>query len=162
MGHVAANQQGRDRSSPATGVTVTGMADDSPVFFGIHLTVADIQASADFYRRIGLELPDSSGIGEHVEIDLGGGVHLALSTELVTRMYDPGWRSPALPPSSALQFQLPSREAVDVMFMQLTAAGYHGHLPPIDAFWGNRYTEVDDPDGNIVGFHSPTDRTRIS
>jgi uncharacterized glyoxalase superfamily protein PhnB len=138
------------------------MSGSTPVFFGIHITVADIQASADFYRRIGLPLPDSSGIGEHVEIDLGHGVHLALSTELVARMYDPDWRSPSVPPGSAMQFQLASRDAVDEMYRALTAAGYHGHWAPIDAFWGNRYAEVDDPDGTIVGFHSPTDPNRAT
>jgi uncharacterized glyoxalase superfamily protein PhnB len=43
------------------------------------------------------------------------------------------------------------------MYAVLTAAGYHGHLAPVDAFWGNRYAEVDDPDGTIVGFHSGPD-----
>ena len=63
-------------------------------FIGIHLAVADIGASAAFYRMLGLELPDDAELGEHVEIDLGGGAHLALSTERVVRMYDPGWRAP--------------------------------------------------------------------
>ena len=132
--------------------------DSPPVFIGVHITVADLEASADFYRRVGLTLPDASGLAEHVEIDLGHGVHLALSTEFVARMYDPDWRPPSLPPGSALQFQLASREAVDEMYAELTMAGYHGHLAPIDAFWGNRYAEVDDPDGTIVGFHGPTER----
>lgn len=136
------------------------MSESQLVFVGVHIAVADIVASAEFYRRIGLPVPDSSGIAEHVEIDLGHGVHLALSTQLVARMYDPGWRSPSAPPASALQFQLGSREAVDQMYEALTGAGHHGHLAPIDAFWGNRYAEVDDPDGTIVGFHSPTDPNR--
>lgn len=130
-------------------------------FIGVHLAVDDMKASAAFYRMVGLAMPADSELGDHVEVDVGGGAHLALSTERVVRMYDPGWRLPLGPPAAALQFQLESREAVDTLFGELTAAGYHGHLPPIDAFWGNRYAEVDDPDGNIVGFHSPTDpRTR--
>ena len=131
-----------------------------PNFIGVHLAVDDLKAAAAFYRMIGLSLPDESELEDHVEIDLGSGTHLALSTELVVRMYDPGWRAPQKPPAGALQFQLESREAVDTLFAELTAAGYHGHLPPIDAFWGNRYAEVDDPDRNIVGFHSPTDPNR--
>jgi len=138
------------------------VSDSPPVFIGMHITVADLQATAEFYRRVGLPLPDSSGLGEHVEIDLGNGVHLALSTEFVARMYDPRWRRPSVPPGSALQFRLGSRDAVDEMYAALTSAGYHGHLAPIDAFWGNRYAEVDDPDGTIVGFHSPTDPTHVS
>lgn len=129
----------------------------TPNFIGVHLAVEDMQASAAFYRMVGLTLPGDSDLGDHVEIDLGAGTHLALSSERVVRMYDPGWRLPLRPPGAALQFQVDSRDGVDALFAELTAAGYHGHLSPIDAFWGNRYAEVDDPDGNIVGFHSPTD-----
>jgi uncharacterized glyoxalase superfamily protein PhnB len=107
-------------------------------------------------------VPEPVGGGTHAEIDLGSGVHLALSTPEVTRMYDAGWREPQVPPAGALQFQLTSRDAVDALFAELVDAGYHGHLPPVDAFWGNRYAEVDDPDGNIVGFHSPTDSSMRS
>ena len=124
-----------------------------PNFFGVHLAVADINASASFYRLIGLPVPDDSELGEHAEIDLGGGSHLALSTERVVRMYDAGWEPARGPQAAVIQFQLASRDAVDAMFGQLTTAGHHGHLPPVDAFWGARYAEVDDPDGNTVGFH---------
>ncbi|HEX5588553.1 MAG TPA: VOC family protein [Acidimicrobiia bacterium] len=125
-------------------------------FVGVHLTVADMAASVAFYRRIGLDVPEPVGGGTHVEIDLGHGNRLALSTVEVTRMYDPGWREPSRPPAGALQFDLPSREAVDALYDDLVDAGHHGHLAPVDAFWGNRYAEVDDPDGNIVGFHGLT------
>jgi uncharacterized glyoxalase superfamily protein PhnB len=125
-------------------------------FVGVHLTVSDMAASVAFYRRIGLDVPEPVGGGTHVEIDLGNGCRLALSTVEVTLMYDPGWREPTRPPAGALQFNLSSRDAVDALFAELVGAGYHGHLAPIDAFWGNRYAEVDDPDGNIVGFHGVT------
>jgi uncharacterized glyoxalase superfamily protein PhnB len=39
------------------------------------------------------------------------------------------------------------------MHATLTAAGHSSHLAPFDAFWGKRYCEVIDPDGNVVGFH---------
>ena len=72
-------------------------------------------------------------------------------------MYDDAWRGLSPSTASVLQLRLFSREAVDDMYAALTSAGYHGHLAPIDAFWGNRYCEVDDADGHTVGFHSPTD-----
>jgi uncharacterized glyoxalase superfamily protein PhnB len=53
----------------------------------------------------------------------------------------------------ALQFDLASRAEVDEMHARLTGAGHASHLAPIDAFWGARYCEVSDPDGNVVGFH---------
>ena len=133
------------------------MNDIQPSFIGVHLTVADVKASVDFYRLIGLSLPELSEFDEHVEIDLGRGRHLALSNERIARRYDPAWRAPSGQTASALQFQVDSREAVDHLYKKVIAAGYHAHLAPVDAFWGNLYAEVDDPDGNIVGFHSPTD-----
>jgi len=125
-------------------------------FIGVHLTVKDMSVAVEFYRRIGLDVGEPAG-GSHVEIDVGSGVHIALSTVELTRSYDPGWREPNLPPGSVLQFRVGSRAAVDALYQELTEAGYHGHLPPFDAFWGNRYAEVDDPDGHVVGFHSPRD-----
>jgi uncharacterized glyoxalase superfamily protein PhnB len=132
------------------------------IFMGVHLTVADMKAALDFYRRIGLAVLDGADGQVHAQIDVGDGQALEFSTVALTRAYDPGWRDPSLPPASALQFRLTSREAVDELYADLTAAGYHGHLAPFDAFWGARYAEVDDPDGNIVGFHSPRDPTKHS
>ena len=37
------------------------------------------------------------------------------------------------------------------------AAGHRGHLEPFDAFWGQRYATVLDPDGNGVDLYAPLD-----
>lgn len=126
-----------------------------PAFLGLHLTVENMAAALDFYRRIGLHVPAGSDAAPHVELDLGNGMHLALSNLEITRAYDPGWRTPSGAPRGALQFGLASPSAVDALYAALVSAGYAGHLAPIDAFWGDRYAEVDDADGNRVGFHSP-------
>jgi uncharacterized glyoxalase superfamily protein PhnB len=39
---------------------------------------------------------------------------------------------------------------VDSLYAELTGAGYEGHLAPWDAFWGQRYAVLRDPDGNDV------------
>jgi len=128
-------------------------------FIGVHLAVADMAQAMDFYRRAGLSVPDGAQSGGHVELDVGGGVHLAFSTPPVVAMYDSAWRGPSPSTASVLQLRLATRRAVDDMYAELTGAGYHGHLAPVDAFWGNRYCEVDDADGHTVGFHSPTDES---
>lgn len=132
----------------------------SSTFIGVHLAVADMGKAMDFYRRAGLPVPDGAESNEHVQIEVGGAVHLAFSTPAVVAMYDSAWRGPAPSTATVLQVQLATRRAVDDMYTSLTSAGYHGHLAPIDAFWGNRYCEVDDGDGHTVGFHSPTDPSR--
>jgi hypothetical protein len=35
--------------------------------------------------------------------------------------------------------------------------GYEGHKPPWDAFWGQRYAVIRDPDGNTVDLFAPSD-----
>ena len=52
-------------------------------------------------------------------------------------------------------FKLPSSEAVDALYADLTGAGYRGQQAPCDAFWGPRYAVVEDPDGNPVGLMGP-------
>ena len=126
-------------------------------FIGIHAAVADMAKAVDSYRRAGLPVPEGAEAGGHVEIDLGGGTHLAFSTPTVVTLYDYAWRGPSPSTTSVQQLQLRTRDADDEMYSALTSAGYHGHLAPVDAFWGNRYCEVDDADGHTVGFHSPTD-----
>ena len=42
-------------------------------------------------------------------------------------------------------FNVPSREAVDRIYGELTGAGYVAQQPPYDAFWGARYAVVETP-----------------
>ncbi|MEZ0293214.1 MAG: VOC family protein [Solirubrobacteraceae bacterium] len=54
----------------------------------------------------------------------------------------------------------PTRDAVDALHADLTAAGHPSRQRPYDAFWGARYAIVEDPDGNPVGLMSPSDDAR--
>lgn len=130
------------------------MTDVRPAFSGIHIFARDVGASIAFYRLIGLDLPDSP---HHTVAQLSTGATLAIGSHELTRGYDPGWQAPRGGAPNALQFDLPSRDAVDALYGRLTAAGYRGELAPMDAFWGSRSAVVEDPDGNLVGFHSPRD-----
>jgi catechol 2,3-dioxygenase-like lactoylglutathione lyase family enzyme len=125
-----------------------------PEFIGLHFWAGDLSRTVDFYRMIGIDVPSPDG--GFASITLGNGVNLAFGSDELTRSYDERFAAPARDKSAAaLQFRFGSREEVDAMYARLTDAGYRGHLAPIDAFWGARYCEVLDPDGNAVGFHSP-------
>jgi hypothetical protein len=60
----------------------------------------------------------------------------------------------------AIGFSLPTREAVDERYAELTSAGHAGRRPPFDAFWGARWAVVADPDRNDIGLMSPIDESR--
>lgn len=116
----------------------------------IGLVVADMSRSLSFYRRLGLDFPEGAESEPHVEASLPGGLRLLLDTVETIRSFDPGWRPPSGGPRSALAFACDSPAEVDKVYADLVAAGYEGHKEPWDAFWGQRYAMVHDPDGNGV------------
>jgi uncharacterized glyoxalase superfamily protein PhnB len=74
--------------------------------------------------------------------------------------WNAGWRGQPGATRNVIGFALPSRQAVDDVYADLTGAGYAAQQPPYDAFWGARYAVVEDPDGNPVGLMSPVDPAR--
>jgi uncharacterized glyoxalase superfamily protein PhnB len=129
-----------------------------PELTGVYLFVRDMEAAVAFYERLGLTITRA---GPHfASAQQASGLAISFGTAELTRGYDPNWREPAGPGTNTLNFTLDSRDAVDAMYAELVAAGYSAHLPPIDAFWGSRFAIVDDPDGNVVGLHSPVDPDR--
>lgn len=116
----------------------------------IGLVVADMPASLAFYRRLGLDLPAAADAEPHVEVTLPGGLRLAWDNEDTIKSFDPSWTAPANGHRMNLAFLCDSPADVDKLYGELTEAGYAGHLKPWDAFWGQRYAVVHDPDGNPV------------
>jgi uncharacterized glyoxalase superfamily protein PhnB len=116
----------------------------------VELVVSDMAAALAFYRRLGIDAPPEADTAPHVEVDLGGGLRLAFDTEATIRSFDPSWTRPTGGPRSALAFACDSPAEVDATYASLVEAGYHGELEPWDAFWGQRYATVQDPDGGSV------------
>ncbi|MFI9819428.1 VOC family protein [Streptomyces sp. NPDC052013] len=124
-------------------------------FDAIGLVVSDMAASVTFYRRLGLTFPEGAEQQGHVEADLPGGLRLLLDTEEVVRSFHPGWKPPADGGRTSLALRCDSPDEVDALYAELTAAGHHGELKPWDAFWGQRYASLLDPDGNGVDLFAP-------
>jgi catechol 2,3-dioxygenase-like lactoylglutathione lyase family enzyme len=116
----------------------------------IGLVVADLAASLEFYRRLGLEFGEDAG--GHTEAALPGGFRLTLDTEAVVRSFHPHWEG--RPGRIGLAFGCDRPAEVDEIFEDLTSAGYRGELKPFDAFWGQRYATVLDPDGNGIDLYA--------
>jgi catechol 2,3-dioxygenase-like lactoylglutathione lyase family enzyme len=121
----------------------------------IGLVVADMARSLDFYRHLGVDAPADAGDQPHVEAPLPGGLRMAWDTEATIRSYDPGWSPVPGAPRTGLAFFCDGPQEVDAVYAELLAAGYEGHLAPWDAFWGQRYAVVRDPDGNDVSLFAP-------
>ncbi|HEY6423663.1 MAG TPA: VOC family protein [Pseudonocardiaceae bacterium] len=121
----------------------------------IELVVADMAASLAFYRRLGLDIPADADAAPHVEFALPGGLRLAWDTEDTIRSFAPDWKAGNGGHRTSLAFRLPDPAAVDAAYAELTAAGYHGEHPPWDAFWGQRFAVVHDPDTLTVDLFAP-------
>ena len=123
----------------------------------VGMVVTDMAATLAFYRRLGLEIPEGAEneLHGHVEATLPGGLRLAWDTVEVIRSFDPEWQPPAGGHRMSLAFLCDSPADVDERFRELVGAGYRAHKEPWDAFWGQRYAEVLDPDGNVVDLFAP-------
>jgi catechol 2,3-dioxygenase-like lactoylglutathione lyase family enzyme len=137
------------------------VAKEQPAFNLVSIVVKDMEASVAFYRRLGLEIPDADPAWDdvHRSAKMPDGIGLDLDTVDFAPKWDKGWPGG---PGVVLGFHAGSRDAVDRIYADLTAAGYKGQQPPWDAFWGARYAVVEDPDGNAVGLMSDIDPSRRS
>jgi uncharacterized glyoxalase superfamily protein PhnB len=121
----------------------------------IGLVVDDMERSLAFYRLLGLEIPPDAVADDHAEAALPGGMRLMWDTAESIKSFDPGWTPPSGGQRIGLAFLCDSPADVDRIYSELVAAGYEGHREPWDAFWGQRYSTVHDPDGNGVDLFAP-------
>jgi len=119
----------------------------------VGIVVGDMAAAIAFYRRLGLDFPDDTEGHGHVEATAGG-IRVALDSEETIRSFDPDWESGGAG-RIGLAFLCDSPAEVDSLYRELLDAGYEGHREPWDAFWGQRYAQVRDPDGNGVDLFAP-------
>lgn len=121
----------------------------------IGIVVRDMAASLAFYRALGVPIADDQDDAPHVDATVDGGVALAWDTVETIRSFDPDYQPASGGHRIALAFVQQSPAEVDAAYAALVAAGHEGHVPPFDAFWGQRYATVLDPDGNAVDLFAP-------
>jgi uncharacterized glyoxalase superfamily protein PhnB len=121
----------------------------------IGIVVQDMKRSLDFYRALGLVIQADQDGERHVEVVLANGLRLAWDTVAVVRSFDLEWQSPSGGHRISLDWLCDSVASVDAVYQELAAKGYQGYTPPFDAFWGQRYALVKDPDGNKIALFAP-------
>lgn len=134
------------------GHNVVGM---TPKFDLIGMVVADMGKALAFYRRLGFDIPAQADDEPHVEVTLPNGLRMAWDTVETIRSFDPDWTPPQGGSRTGFAFLCDNPAEVDRMYASLVEAGYQGHKAPWDAFWGQRYAIVLDPDGNGVDMFAP-------
>lgn len=119
-------------------------------FRGTGIITDDLARSLAFYRLLGLQFPDDAEKQPHVEYALPGGMALMWDPVETIHSFEPDWSPGTGNPRFALAFVCASPAEVDEIYARIVGAGHHGHKEPWDAFWGQRYAIVHDPDSNPV------------
>lgn len=120
------------------------------------LIVQDMGKALQFYRRLGLDIPEGSEATTHVEIKMGDSLTLFLDSR--PSRWDPGFvdthDSERMNTSGSypmiLEFYLKDRDAVDAKYQELTNFGYQGYRPPYETSFGMYFAMIKDPDGHTI------------
>ena len=124
--------------------------------FMVGVIVEEMPRAVEFYRRLGLEVPEGSETLEHVELKMGD-LTFFLGTTRSNALWDPAGRAPAQGGYRIiLEFNLETAEALDAKYAELTGYGYPSHCAPFDVTSQTRFAMIDDPDGNTILLSSAT------
>src|SRR4051812_28147707 len=115
----------------------------------ISIITNDMTAAVAFYEACGLLLSGGGPDEPHSEFS-GAGIAVMLDTREIATAIDPDWRPPSGGHAMALAFDCGTPDEVDATFDRMVAAGAGIAKKPWDAFWGQRYAVITDPDGNPV------------
>lgn len=120
------------------------------------LITKDMKTSLEFYRRLGLAIPEGSEEKTHVEVKMGSGLTFFLDSR--PSRWDPGFVRKDEPERmeaadnyhSLLEFYLKTRDAVDIKYSELIGFGYQSRRAPYETSIGMYFAMVNDPDGNTI------------
>ena len=125
-----------------------------PRLDAIGIVTADMVASCRFYALLGVPVGEPPEGEDHFEATLPSGIRLMWDSVAFMQQLDPDWQQPKGHPL-ALAFHCGSAADVDATHAAIVAAGFASKRDPWDAFWGQRYAQVLDPDGNAVDLFAP-------
>jgi catechol 2,3-dioxygenase-like lactoylglutathione lyase family enzyme len=123
-----------------------------PGLAAIGIVTRDLSEAARFYRLLGVDVPEPDG--DHLDVTLPSGLRLMWDTEELMKRLDPEREEPR-GHRIALAFECDSPAAVDETHAKVLGAGFRSKAAPFDAFWGQRYATVLDPDDNQVDLFAP-------
>lgn len=115
----------------------------------IGIVAKNLEESVKFYRLLGLNFSDIQPGEDHIEAQTSSGLRIMLDSEQLMKNLKPGWVKP-VGQAMTLAFLCDSPKQVDEIYKTIIASGFKGGKEPWDAFWGQRYASVVDPDGNSV------------
>jgi len=115
----------------------------------IGIVSSNLEKTKDFYKILDLDLKQFEN-SDHYEAVTNSGLRIMVDSEELMKSINPNWKRGQGSPPMSLCFKQESPESVDEIYAKFKAAGFDCSKAPWDAFWGQRYAVVLDPDKNQV------------
>jgi catechol 2,3-dioxygenase-like lactoylglutathione lyase family enzyme len=132
--------------------TLSASVEAVPQLNAIGVISSDMARSIRFYRLLGLDVPETPD-EPHVDTFLPNGVRFMLDAEAHMGDVKEGWTRQT-GNQIALAFECATPEEVDETHRRVVGAGFHNEKEPWDAFWGQRYAQLRDPDGVVIDLYA--------
>lgn len=116
----------------------------------IAIVVSDLPATLQFYRLLGLNIPEGREYEYYVEcVSPNASTILFISKRNMLKL-NPNWQDNHGKGGIGLHFKFDKVDELEKVYNSLMDTGYKSVLTPCNTKWGERFAEVLDPDGNIV------------
>jgi len=122
-----------------------------PRLDALGIVVRDMGEARRFYAHLGVVIPE--GDDDHLEAVMPNGLRLMFDTVELMQQFT-HWEEPS-GHRMGLAFLCDSPAEVDATCESMRQSGFQVAKEPWDAFWGQRYAQVADPDGNLVDLFAP-------
>lgn len=114
---------------------------------------SDIPKTVEFYSLLGFKFKDVKADADHVDsVHEDGETRLMIDS--VTLMISLIGEVPRPANHSAFAIECDSPEQVNQAAKAIADAGFTVNKEPWDAFWGQRYCVVQDPDGYLIDLYA--------
>lgn len=123
----------------------------------VAVTSGDMKKAVEFYTLLGFQFGPITEDTQHVE-PISNGRDTRLMIDHKDLMKKITGTAPVPPSHSTFAVLCESPEDVDVVTEKVKDAGFTVIKEPWDAFWGQRYAIVADPDGYMVDLFAPLEK----
>lgn len=113
----------------------------------VTIHVKDLEAARRLYSVLGLEFSSVDGVEGFYQAVMADGVKVILDSQELMSQARPGWK-PMPGTTLGITFKLESPEELDSVCEAAVAEGARLQRGPWDAFWGQRYANLSDSEGN--------------
>jgi len=115
----------------------------------IGVIVAEMPRALEFYRRLGVDIPEGSEGKQHVEVKMSG-LTFFLNTNQRQAQFDPVRTEAAGGYRIILEFYLKEKALVEAKYAEMIGYGYTNHAAPYMVSPTLCFAMINDPDGNTI------------